>query len=122
MEIRYDLVYAARYKASLKEIRLAQEAVDRGDFNRAALQARKAIGLMEESVKKATGGGLRAALTDRIDKRHANLYGGIVTRAKHMGNLIAHRPGAREYTRVEALFAIRLATILLEVVAGLLAR
>ena len=122
LEIRYDLVYAARYKASLKEIRLAREAVDRGDFNRAALQARKAVGLMEESVRKATGDGLRAALTDRIDKRHADLYGGIVTRAKDMGNLIAHRPEAREYTRVEALFAIRLATILLEVVAGMLAR
>lgn len=122
LEIRYDLVYAARYKAGLKEIRLAREAVDRGDLNRAALQARKAVSLMEESVKKATGEGLRAALTDRIDKRHADLYGGIVTRAKGMGNLIAHRPEAREYTRVEALFAIRLATILLEVVAGLLAR
>jgi hypothetical protein len=122
LEIRYDLVYAARYKASLKEIRLAREAVDRGDFNRAAMQARKAVGLMEESVKKATGEGLRAALTDRIDKRHADLYGGIVVRAKGMGNLIAHRPEAREYTRVEALFAIRLATILLEVVAGMLAR
>ena len=31
-----------------------------------------------------------------------------------------HRAEAREYTGVEALFAIRLATILLEVVAGLL--
>ena len=120
LEIRYDLVYAARYKASLKEIRLAREAVDRGDFNRAVLLARKAVNLMEESVKKATGEGLRAALTDRIDKRHADLYGGIVTRAKDMGNLVAHRPEAREYTRVEALFAIRLATISLEVVAGLL--
>lgn len=120
LEIRYDLVYAARYRASLKEIRLAREAVDRGDFNRAVLQARKAVNLMEESVKKATGEGLRAALTDRIDKRHAELYGGIVTRAKDMGNLVAHRPEAREYTRVEALFAIRLATISLEVVAGLL--
>lgn len=122
LEIRYDLVYAARYKASLKEIRLAREAVDRGDFNRAVLQARKAVGLMEESVKKATGEGLRAALTDRIDQRHADLYRGIAARAKGMGNLIAHRPEAREYTRVEALFAIRLATILLEVVAGILAR
>ena len=121
LEIRYDLVYADRYKASLKEIRLAREAVDRGDFNRAVLQARKAVTLMEESVKATTGEDLRAALTDRIDKRHADLYGGIVTRAKHMGNFAAHRPEAREYTRVEALFAIRLATISLEVVAGLLA-
>ena len=120
LEIRYDLVYAARYKASLKEIRLARAAVDRGDFNRAVLQARKAVTLMEESVKAATGEDLRAALTDRIDKRHAELYGGIVTRAKDMGNITAHRPEARDYTRVEALFAIRLATISLEVVAGLL--
>lgn len=121
LEIRYDLVYAARYKASLKEIRLAREAADRGDFNRAVLQARKAVSLMEESVKAATGEDLRAALTDRIDERHANLYGGIVKRAKDMGNFTAHRPQAREYTRVEALFAVRLATITLEVVAGLLA-
>ena len=121
LEIRYDLVHAARYKASLKEIRLAREAVDRGDFNRAVLQARKAVSLMEEAVKAATGEDLRAALTDRIDKRHAELYGGIVTRAKDMGNITAHRAEARDYTRVEALFAIRLATITIEVVAGLLA-
>lgn len=121
LEIRYDLVYAARYKASLKEIRLAREAVDRGGFNRAVLQARKAVGLMEEAVKAATGEDLRAALTDRIDKRHAELYGGIVKRAKDMGNITAHRAEARDYTRVEALFAIRLATITIEVVAGLLA-
>lgn len=120
VELRYDLVYAARYQASLKEVRLAREAVDRGDFNRAVLQTRKAVVLMEESVKATTGEDLRAALTDRIDKRHAELYGGIVTRAKDMGNFAAHRPEAREYTRVEALFAIRLATISLEVVAGLL--
>ena len=121
LEIRYDLAYAARYKSSLKEIRLAREAVDRDDFNRAVLQARKAISLMEESVKAATGEDLRAALTDRIDKRHADLYGGIVKRAKDMGNITAHRAEARDYTRVEALFAIRLATITIEVVAGLLA-
>ncbi len=120
LEIRYDLVYAARYRASLKEIRLAREAVDRGDFNRAVLQARKAVTLMEESVKAATGEDLRAALTDRLDRRHADLYGGIVKRAKDMGNFAAHRPETRDYTRVEALFAVRLATISLEVVAGLL--
>ncbi len=120
LEIPFDLVYAARYKSSLKEIRLAREAVDRGDFNRAVLQARKGVSLMEESVKTATGEDLRAALTDRLDRRHADLYGGIVKRAKDMGNFAAHRPEARDYTRVEALFAVRLATISLEVVAGLL--
>ena len=120
LEIRYDLVYAAHYKASLEEIGLARIAVDRGDFNRAVLQARKAVSLMEESVMAGTGEDLRSALTDRIDERHADLYGGIVKRAKDMGNLTAHRPQARDYTRVEALFAIRLATITLEVVAGLL--
>lgn len=61
------------------------------------------------------------SLTDRIDKRHAELYGGIVKRAKDMGNFTAHRPEVRGYTRVEALFAIQLETISLEVVAGLLA-
>ena len=121
LEIRYHLVYADHYRSSLAELRLAQDAVDRGDFNRAVLQARKAINLMEESVKAATGEDLNAALTDRIDKRHADLYGGIVKRAKDMGNITAHRAEAREYTRVEALFAIRLAMISLEVVAGLLA-
>jgi len=121
LEIRYELVYAARYKASLKEIHLARRAVDRGDFNRAVLLTRKAVSLMEESVKAATGEDLRSALMDRIDKRHADLYGGIVTRAKDMGNITAHRAEARDYTRVEALFAIRLATITIEVLAGLLA-
>lgn len=121
LEIRYHLLYADRYRSSLAELRLARDAADRGDFSRAVLQARKAVGLMEESVKAETGKDLKAALTDRIDARHAKLYGGIVVRAKDMGNITAHRAGAREYTRVEALFAIRLATITLEVVAGLLA-
>lgn len=121
LEIRYHLLYADRYRSALAELRLARDAADRGDFSRAVLQARKAVGLMEESVRAATGKDLKAALTDRIDARHAKLYEGIVARAKDMGNITAHRPEAREYTRVEALFAIRLATITLEVVAGLLA-
>lgn len=121
LEIRYHLLYADRYRSSLAELRLARDAADRGDFSGAVLQARKAVSLMEESVKAATGEALKAVLTDRIDKRHADLYGGIVKRAKDMGNITAHRAEAREYTRVEALFAIRLATITLEVVAGLLA-
>lgn len=104
------------------ELRRAQDAVDRGDFDRAVVQARKAVTLMEEAVKSARTENLKAALTDILDKRHADLYGGIVKRAKDMGNITAHRAEAREYTRVEALFAIRLATITLEVVAGLLAK
>ncbi len=121
LELRYHLVYADRYRSSLEELRLARGAAPRGDFNGAVLRARKAVTLMEEGVKAATGGDLKAALTDRIDRRHADLYGGIVKRAKDMGNITAHRAAAREYTRVEALFAVRLATISLEVVAGLLA-
>ena len=121
LEIRYDLVYADRYRSSLAELRRARDAVDRGDFNSAVVQARKAVTLMEQSVRAATGDDLAAVLTDRIDKEHADLYGGIVSRAKGMGNMTAHRPAAREYTRLEALFAIRLATISIEVIAGLLA-
>lgn len=121
LEIRYDLVYADRYRSSLVELRRARAAVDRGDFNGAVMQARKAVSLMEGAVKKESGDRLRAVLAERIDEAHADLYGGIVARAKGMGNINAHRPAAREYTRVEALFAIRLATISLEVIAGLLA-
>lgn len=121
LEIRYHLVYADRYRSSLAELRRARAAVDRGDFNSAVMQARKAVSLMEGAVRKAAGDELRVVLTDRIDEKHADLYNGIVARAKRMGNLNAHQPAMREYTRVEALFAIRLATISLEVVAGLLA-
>ena len=121
LEIRYHLVYAGGYRTSLAALRRARDAADRGDFDAAVVQARKAISLMEEGVSAATGGNLKTALTERTDERHAKLYGGIVTRAKDMGNIAAHRAEPREYTRVEALFAIRLATITLEVVAGLLA-
>ena len=121
LEIRYHLMHADRYDTSLAELGRAREAVDRGDFNGAVMQARKAVSLMEGAVKKASGDRLKTVLTDRIDEEHADLYGGIVARAKGLGNINAHRPAAREYTRVEALFAIRLATISLEVVAGLLA-
>ncbi|MXX69444.1 MAG: hypothetical protein F4Y74_10835 [Gemmatimonadales bacterium] len=121
LEIRYHLAYADRYRSSLAELRRAREAVDRGDFDSAVIQARKAVTLMERAVESATGDNLVTVLTDRIDEEHARLYGGIVVRAKGMGNMTAHVPAAREYTRVEALFAIRLATISLEVVAGLLA-
>ena len=121
LEVRYHLVYTSRYRSSLAEIRRARDAVDRGGFNSAVLLARKAISLMEESVAAATGDDVKTALTDRVDKRHAELYEGIVNRAKDMGNITAHRTAAREYTRVEALFTIRLATISLEIVAALLA-
>lgn len=84
LEIRYNLLYADRYRPSLAELRLARDAADRGDFCRAVLQARKAVGLMEESVRAATGKDLKTALTDRIDARHANLYDGIRrTRERH---------------------------------------
>ena len=74
-----------------------------------------------DSSTAATGDDVKTALTDRVDKRHAELYEGSVNRAKDMGNITAHRTAAREYTRVEALFTIRLATISLEIVAALLA-
>lgn len=120
LEMRYRLAYASRYQSSLEALCRAREAVDRGDFGGAAIEARKAVSLMEESVRGSTEDGLKAALADRLDEEHAKLYAGIVSRAKRMGNMTVHRAEAREYTRVEALFAIRLATILLEVVAGLL--
>ena len=121
LEIRYHLVYADGYPTSLAALRRARDAADRGDFDAAVLQARKAISLMGDGVKAVTGGDLKTALSDKTDKRHAQLYAGIVKCAKEMGNITAHRAEPREYTRVEAHFAIRLATITLEVVAGLLA-
>ena len=120
LEIRYHLAYANRYRSSLAQLRRARDAADRGDFNGAVVQARKAVGLMEESVRAATEDSLKAALADRLDDRHVKLYTGVGTLAKDMGNISVHRAEARAYTRVEALFAIRLATILLEVVAGIL--
>lgn len=74
---------------------------------------------MEESFQGKEGSSLKAILSDRLDDRHATLYGSLITRAKDMGNITAHRASAREYTRGEALFTIRLATILLELIAGL---
>ena len=121
LEIRYHLAYADRFRSSLAALRHARDAVDRGNFDSGVIRARKAVSLMEESVKAATEGDLKAALADRLDERHVKLYTSLITRAKDMGNITAHRAAAREYTRGEALFAIRLATILLEVVAGLLA-
>ena len=119
LEIRYHLTYASRFRPSLGVLQRAREAVDRGDFDAAVIQARKAVSLMAESFKGIDGGSLNDILSERLDDRHAKLYSGVITRAKEMGNITAHSAEAREYTRGEALFAIRLATILLEVVAGL---
>ena len=96
LEVRYHLAYAHGYRSSLAELRRARDAVDRGDFNHAVLQARKAVTLMEESVGAATGEDLKTALADRLDERHVELYTGVVKRAKDMGNITAHRSGARE--------------------------
>ena len=120
LEIRYHLTHAGRFRPSLGVLQRAREAVDRGDFDAAVIQARKAVSLMEESFQGRDGGSLRAILGGRLDARHAKLYAGLITRAKDMGNITAHRASSREYTRGEALFAIRLATILLELIAGLL--
>ena len=120
LEVRYHLPPASRFRPSLGELQRARKAVDRGDFDAAVVQARKAVSLMEESFQGPDGGSLKAVLRDRLDDPHAALYTGLISRAKGMGNITAHRAAAREYTRGEALFAIRLATILLEVIAGLL--
>ncbi len=118
-EIRYHLTHASRFRPSVGVLQRAREAVDRGDFDAAVIQARKAISLSAESFQGPDGGSLFATLTDRLDDDHAKLYAGLVGRAKVMGNLTAHSASAREYTRGEALFAIRFATILLELIAGL---
>lgn len=120
LEIRYHLTRANRFRPSLGELQRAREAIDRGDFDAAVIQARKAVTLMEDSFRGPDGGSLKAILGDRLDDRHAKLYAGFIARAKDMGNITAHRAEAREYTRGEALFAVRFATILLEVIAGLL--
>ena len=119
LEIRYRLTHASRFQPSLGVLQRAREAVDRGDFDAAVIQARKAVSLMVESFKDPDGGSLKAILRDRLDDRHLALYGSLITRAKDMGNITAHSASAREYTRGEALFTIRLATILLELIAGL---
>lgn len=119
LEIRYHLTHASRFQPSLGVLQRAREAVNRGDFDAAVIQARKAVSLMEESFKDPDGGSLKAILRDRLDDRHLALYGSLITRTKDMGNITAHSASAREYTRGEALFAIRLATILLELIAGL---
>ena len=121
LEIRYHLSHAGRYRPSLDELTLARRAVDAGDFDGAVLQARKAVSLLEESVRSTTGSDLKSALGNRIDERHVTLYAGLISRAKNMGNIKAHAPQAREYTRAEALFAVRFATILIELVAAILA-
>lgn len=119
LEIRYHLTHANRFRPSLGVLRRARMAVDRGDFDAAVIQARKAVSFMEQSFKELDGGSLKAILSDRLDDRHVTLYGSLITRAKDMGNITAHSATAREYTRGEALFTIRLATILLELIAGL---
>ena len=119
LEIRYHLTHASRFRPSLGVLQRAREAVDRGDFDAAVIQARKAVSLMEESFHDPDGGSLKAILSDRLDDRHVTLFASLITRAKDMGNITAHRASAREYTRGEALFTIRLATILLELIAGL---
>ncbi|MDE0124670.1 MAG: hypothetical protein OXN97_08860 [Bryobacterales bacterium] len=70
-------------------------------------------------MRAATQDDLKAALADRVDEAHVKLYTGIVSRGKGMGNITTHWAEARGCTRVEALFTIRFATIVLEVVAGL---
>ncbi len=119
LEIRYHLTHASRFQPSLGVLQRAREAVDRGDFDAAVIQARKAVSLMVESFEGPDGGSLKTTLADRLDDEHAKLYAGLVSRAKVMGNKAAHSASAREYTRGEALFTIRFATILLEVIGGL---
>ncbi len=119
LEIRYHLTHASRFRPSLGVLQRAREAVDRGDFDASVIQARKAVSLMVDSFKRRDADGLKSILSDRLDDRHAKLYASLITRAKDMGNITAHRAESREYTRGEALFAIRFATILLEVIAGL---
>lgn len=120
LEVRHQLSYAHRFQPSLSELRSAQHAVDRGDFNGAVIQARKAVSLLEEAVRAGSDQPLQAVLSDLVDQRHAKLYASLLARAKDMGNIRTHAASPREYSRVEALFALRLATLLLELLGFLL--
>ena len=66
---------------------IAQTAINAGDFDTAVLQARKAISLLEESVRSAFEADLATVLMDRLDERHAKLYVGLIKRGKDMGNI-----------------------------------
>ena len=43
LEVRYHLAYASRYQSSLAELDRARKAVDRGSYDSAVMQARKAV-------------------------------------------------------------------------------
>ena len=119
LEVRYHLSHAGRFGPSLGELAIAERAVDSGDFYKAVVQARKAVDLWAASVTTADSD-VTSLLTDRVGDSHAELYAGLISRAKGMGNVKAHEPDAREYSRAEALFAVRFAKILIEMLAAVL--
>lgn len=119
LEVRYHLSYAARFRPSLEELVVARRAVDRGETTSAVITARKAITLMEAALTPGDKVTLEAVLADRVDAAHAKIYSNIAARIKQMGNIQVHEANAHEYSRAEALFAVRTSELLLELIASL---
>lgn len=124
LEVRYHLTYAGHFRTSLEQIREARAQVHRGDYTGAVVRARKAILLLEEAARDETSDqqNLQATLEKYLDERHAAIYGTVASRIKEMGNIQVHSPSAPDYSRMEALFAIRVSEALLELVGAVLAR
>lgn len=118
LEVRYNLLYADRFKASLQELRTAHQSVDEGDYFEAVVRSRKAILLLEPALR-AEGEDLKQALGRLVDDRHADIYASIAARLKEMGNVQVHSGSAPGYNRTEALFAVRATELLCELFGSL---
>lgn len=120
LEVRYRLVHAAHFTTSLSELAGARQAIDRGEMLSALIATRKAVSIAESALGAGGARSLEEILSSRIDAEHAKSYAGIASRLKALGNIQAHVSPSPAVSRLEALFAVRTAESLLELLSGLL--
>jgi len=119
LEVPMPRIVGELLPACAEEYRRAVDALDQGDYWASVVRCRKALDLMIGSLpgtnqKTKT----RDFLSEIIDDSHAKIYDGIIASARRMGSEQVHSANARQYSRAEALFAIRVTASSLELLGS----
>lgn len=122
LEVRFSLANAQRFRASLSQLQTARELVDRGDYANAIVRCRKAVELLAVDTRadNQDAPSVRSILEAVVGPSRAEVYAGLMSNVKRLGNLELHDTAGHGFSRAEALFTIRVAESVLELWGSLL--
>lgn len=110
------------FEEALARLREAREKIDHGDYQGAMNQCRKSIESMSAQVGKGNDA-LETFFKGVAGKHVGEAYLGIASRLKKLGNWAVHgQDSPADYSRHEAVFAVRTTEAILGLMSSLLER